>query len=247
MPDALITSVYLIYIDESYDQDSYCYSAIFVPVFSWNHVFNKIQEWRYKLADTYGISLTHELHATNFVRGSGQPQSNTNKEFRGEIFREAFTLLENIEEIMVINAFAKNKIDYMKLFEWMLNRINRTLVSKNACGILVCDEGNESRLISVVRAMKKNNHIPSTVSRYGYNNESRNIPLDRIIEDPLFKQSKASYMIQLADFVAFGLLRNQRPAPNTHSLVQDAFNILDKVLVKKAFTNCPQKKGIIRT
>lgn len=247
MANTDLTQVYLIYIDESYDQFNYCYSAIFVPVLQWNDVFTKIQDWRQRLHDDYGIPLDYELHATNFVRGRGEPRSNTGHDFRAELYRQAFSLLEGIPEVSIMNAFARHKLDHMKLFEWMMNRINRTLQARNAVGILVCDEGNEQRLVSIVRSMKKTNKIPDSVSMYGYNNAARNIPLDRIIEDPLFKQSKGSYMIQLADFMAFGLLRHLRPAPNTHSEVKSAFEILDRCLIKQAFGACPLGKGIIRT
>lgn len=135
----------------------------------------------------------------------------------------------------------------MKLFEWMLNRINRTLEFLDACGILVIDEGNEKKLVSIVRTMKKANTIPDSISKYGFNNQTRDLPISRIIEDPLFKQSSGSYMIQLADFLAYGLLRHERPVANTHPTVQDAFTILDKCLIKNAFSKDPKKKGIIRT
>lgn len=41
--------------------------------------------------------------------------------------------------------------------------------------------------------------------------KTKNIPLERIIEDPVFKQSHQSYMIQLADCVAFSLLKREVP------------------------------------
>jgi uncharacterized protein DUF3800 len=44
--------------------------------------------------------------------------------------------------------------------------------------------------------------------------KAKNIPVERVIEDPVFKQSHQSYFIQLADCVAFSLLKREvAPTP----------------------------------
>ena len=144
----------------------------------------------------------------------------------------------------IINAITPNKRNHLKLFEYMLNLIDRTLKAKNALGVLICDEGNENKLTAKVRQMKRQNHIPNNFNLYS--GGSRDILLDRIIEDPLFKTSKSSYFIQLADFVAFSLLRNEKPLPTTQQKVKDAFNQLDQALIKAAYSSDPKHKGIIR-
>lgn len=40
---------------------------------------------------------------------------------------------------------------------------------------------------------------------------TRSIPVELILEDPVFKVSQRSYFIQLADFCAYALLRRERP------------------------------------
>ena len=54
-------SMYFIYIDESYDEGHYCYSALFVPVFKWNDIFEKVFQWRRELKNEYKISYTKLL------------------------------------------------------------------------------------------------------------------------------------------------------------------------------------------
>ena len=44
---------------------------------------------------------------------------------------------------------------------------------------------------------------------------TKNIPLQRVIEDPIFKKSHQSYFIQLADAVAYALLKREVP-PTRH-------------------------------
>jgi hypothetical protein len=237
------TSMYLIYIDESYDKTHFVYSAIFIDAFAWNTYFDHVLKWRKEWFEKYQIPLDFELHATDFVGDRGEFPLNRNKLFRSTLFHEAIGRIELIDNIKIINAITQEKKKHIRLFEYMLNRINRTLETLNAYGVLICDEGNENTLTSMVRKMKKENHIPSQVDL----DKVRNIPLERIIEDPLFKTSKSSYFIQLADFLAFSLLRNEKPLENsTLDFVRSAFEQLDNSLVKVAFKNDHRKKGIIR-
>ena len=239
----MTNNMYLVYIDESFDETHYAYSAIFINAFNWNDIFKQLVDWRMTWFQDYNIPLDYELHATKFVGGRGLPVPRS-KDIRADLFYKAIGFIEGISDIQIINAITPAKGKHLQLFEYMLNRINRTLQAKQAIGILICDEGNENKLTAKVRQMKKLNQIPNDFSYYP--GGSRNIPLNNIIEDPLFKTSKSSYLIQLADFVAFSLLRNEKPLLTTQQKVKDAFEQLDKVLVKRAFSNDPSGKGIIR-
>lgn len=70
---------------------------------------------------------------------------------------------------------------------------------------------------------------------------------DRIVEDLVYRKSERSLFIQAADFCAFSLLRMEAPTPATigHGL-QDAFMLLEPVLVKVAYATDPRRLGIIR-
>ena len=241
-----MNNMYLIYIDESYDEKHYAYSALFIDAFQWNYYFSHVLQWRSQWQQKHDIPLDFELHATKFVGGRGEFPKNRDKSYRAKLFYEAIGQIERMRKIYVINAITSDKKRHMILFERMLNRIDRTLDAINAYGLLICDEGNENRLTSLVRKMKKQNNIPCSVELYGNLGNTRNVPLQRVIEDPLFKTSKSSYFIQLSDFLAFSLLRNESPTSSTVYQVQSAFEQLDTVLVKIAFKNDPKGKGIIR-
>lgn len=236
------SQMYLIYIDESYDDTHFAYSAVFVPAFEWNRVFSDILKWRRDLFLVHRIPLDYELHATDFVGGRGEPNENRDKDYRAGVFKNAFSVFEEINGISVMNGITRDKKSHLKLFEYMLNRINRTLEARNAFGVLVCDEGNENKLISIVRKMKKENDVPSQINT----GQALNLPLERIIEDPLFKTSKSSYFIQVADLIAFSLLRSEKAVESTRVDVRNAFDVLNKVLIKQAFKNDPKQKGIVR-
>ena len=228
-------SMYFIYIDESYDEVHYCYSALFVPVFKWNDIFEEVFQWRKKLRNEYKIPFEYELHATKFISGSGAPHNNRDKDFRANIFNESFHFFNSLSNIYVIAGITGNKVKHLKLFNQLLNQIETSLREKNAFGVLICDEGNERKLISTVRRKRK---------KITTSSEPLNLSLERIVEDPLFKTSTSSYFIQITDFISFGLLRSEHPSKNTRPLVQKAFNNLDKILNVESYQE--NRKGIIR-
>ena len=129
-------NMYLIYIDESYDETHYAYSAMFINAFRWNDYFSHMIKWRGEWFKEHQIPLDYELHATKFIGGRGEFPANRNKIYRASLFYEAIGRIEEMDNIHVINAITEYKKKYMKLFEYMLNCINRTLKAKNAYGIV---------------------------------------------------------------------------------------------------------------
>ena len=234
-------NMYLVYIDESYDEEYFAYSALFVPAFEWREVFNEIYKWRYELFERYGIETEYELHSTKFVRGEGEPRKIFDKHKRAQMFNSFFKVFDNTAGLSVINGISfKHKRH--ALFEYMLNRIDRALTEKNAYGILICDEGDEKKLVSIQRRMRINNHI-----QYQANTDEITIvSLNRIIEDPLFKTSDSSFFIQITDMMAYALLRSEHPTPTTLPDVKNSFDNLDKILNRKAFSRDHKQKGIVR-
>jgi hypothetical protein len=76
---------------------------------------------------------------------------------------------------------------------------------------IFADEGREFEITKALRKMHVYNPIPSQLGGWANGSFTRNITTDRIIEDPVFKPSHRSYFIQLADCVAFALLKSEVP------------------------------------
>ena len=130
-------------------------------------------------------------------------------------------------------------------FENLLNRINRTMLRLESYAHLICDEGKEAHYVKIVRRMRVHNPIPSNRGAWQDGAATRNITIDRIIEDPQFKVSDRSYFIQMADFIAFGLLRKEAPTPQIRRYgLHKAFAQLLPILVTQA--NRRDGLGVIR-
>ncbi len=240
--------MHLIYIDDSHDQTAglYVFSAIAIQADLWSDVFVSVRDWRRSIRDSDGIYVTKELHAWEFVSGRRRiapPPRTVTKWRRCEIFKDGLRMLAEQDGVNIFNSALTNQ-DWA--FERLLNRINRTMKAWQSHALLICDEGKEAHLTRLVRRMSVHNPIPS---RYGVwldtGRFTRNIPLDRIIEDPFFRPSVRSYFVQMADFCAYALLRKECPLPSKNKYgLHKAFTLLAPICVRAANPRDPH--GIIR-
>ena len=83
-----------------------------------------------------------------------------------------------------------------------------------ARALIFADQGRELEITKALRKMHAFNPIPSQFGEWPGSVKAKNIPVERVIEDPVLKQSHQSYFIQLADCVAFSLLKREvSPTP----------------------------------
>jgi hypothetical protein len=81
--------------------------------------------------------------------------------------------------------------------------------------ILIADEGRERDIARMRRKMAVHNPVPSQFKDWGAGKATKNIPLMQFVEDAVFQDSARSHFIQLADCVAYALLKRETtPTPN---------------------------------
>lgn len=88
--------------------------------------------------------------------------------------------------------------------------IELRLMAYHPRAMIGADKGSEVEITRIFRKMTVYNPIPSQFGSWD-GARSKNIPLERIIEDPVFRDSQRSYLIQLADCAAFALLKREVP------------------------------------
>lgn len=238
----------LIYIDDSADEKTYVFSAICIHESHWKTSFDMIRDQRREFRNRFGVYVRKELHATDLVAGRGQISERTvTKHERSVIFRESVEGVAKLPGVQILNACGPKGMK-MRLFERLLNRLNKALEAWNDKGLLIIDEGSQAEYTRLTRRMGVYNPIPSRYGNWiGSENALKNLPINEIVEDPFFKDSRSSFFLQAADHVAFSLLRkeNQLPSRNKYGIHQ-CFDLLDSVLVKVAYRSDPSKQGIIR-
>jgi hypothetical protein len=85
-----------------------------------------------------------------------------------------------------------------RLFDFLLNRINTNMRKSGSHALLIADEGKNYDWM--LRKMRRVNYIPSRYGAWYSGDFTKNIPIDRIIEDISYRDSARSLFIQAADF-----------------------------------------------
>lgn len=240
--------MHFIYIDDSTDRPLNVFSALCIPCDRWNEAFNRFKLWRKHLKDVHQIPQNYELHARKFLsgRGSSGTLAALTRHKRAQIFHTSFKVSNWLNScgVTLFNVCNADD-DQFRAFERLLNRINRTMSVRSSYAHLICDEGKEIQYTKLVRRMRTHNYIPSKFGTWADGSTAKNITLDRIIEDPQFKQSHRSYFIQHADFMAYGLMRREKPTPKHKRYgIHKSFDVLDDCLELVCNRNDP--KGVIR-
>ena len=237
--------MFLVYIDDSGDEHSRCFSAVVIHESVWKECQQKVLGFRRALKASDGMYVTKELHATEFVAGRGQVGAGTvTKGRRNEIFREVLQLVASLPKIRLLNAFAPRHSERF-VFEILINRINRTMAEWKSHALIIHDEGKD--YTPLVRRMSVYNPVPSRFGSWPDGKTYRNMPIDRIIEDIVFRDSRSSSFIQLADFCAYALFRSEVPLDSKRKYrLHEAFELLAPVCHRAAYGKDQRGLGIIR-
>lgn len=232
--------MHLVYIDDSKDEKTCCFSAIILPAERWADALEHLIQCRRSLKKIHGIYTSIELHATDWLGGRGNVAPHkVLRSDRAMIFRMMLRQIAKLPACSIINAHGPRSQD-QTLFERLCNRIQANMAKQASRAIIISDEGKNYD--GLVRRLRRYNPIPKRFGRGVIHT-----PLDRIVEDIVYRKSERSLFIQAADFCAYALLRMETPTPSiiTRGL-QDAFLELAPVLERRAYAKDPRRLGIIR-
>lgn len=235
------------YIDESKEPGKFfLYTALVITGDKWVTTYRKVKAFREELRRDHGIYLAYELHAWKFVPGRGRPSKTAiYKEERAEIFKKTLRFIAECNCFNVVSSCSKNQ---QFALERLVNRLDKTAAKREQQVLLFFDGGEEIDITKRLRKMRVHNPISSNRGIWqSTGTKTKNIPLTNILEDPIFKDSKNSYFIQLADFCAYALLRMERPlASRTAYGIHEAYNLLKPISRKFTNPKDPRGMGIIR-
>lgn len=242
------------YIDESYDETTFAMSTLIVPTSRWREVFERIKDHRAHFKQVYGIFTSKELHALEFVSGRGRIADRMiPKGLRARLFHETLDLIATLPVAIIsgvwkMEGISKREI-HAKAFGRIAERLQRRARANNDQILRIVDEGKDVELRKVARRAAVYNMVGSAFGAWEDGAPAKNIPNDRLIEDPIFRSSVASYFLQAADFIAYALLKSETPPTQ---LVQryrldTAYQRLHPIVVKEASRKDPRGLGIVRT
>jgi hypothetical protein len=205
--------MFIAYYDESgddgfprYSSPLFVLSALYLHFQDWKKTYQEIQTFRRKLKEDFGLPVTFEFHTRRFI---------LNKEpYRGlkihdddrlrmiTLFCE-FTAKLRVRIINVVIDKKKIKAPSYAVLDtaltYSIQRVENDLeqVDPLTKFMIITDSGRVGKMRKTSRKIQRINYIPSKFSSVPYNRE-----IKLLIEDPLPKDSKESYFIQLSDLVA---------------------------------------------
>lgn len=235
------------YIDESKEPGKfYAYSALITTGDRWATTFQKVKAFREELRRDHGIFLAYELHAWKFVPGRGRPANRAIlKNERAQIFRKTLQFIADSQSFVVVGSVSRSQ-EYA--LQRLIQRIQNTAQKRDERAILFFDDGEEVATTRMMRKMRYHNPIPSKNGTWkSTGKRTENKPMTHILEDPIFKDSASSFFIQLVDFCAYALLRQERPiASRTAQGIDTCYEILRPACRSIINPSDPRGLGIIR-
>lgn len=222
--------MYLMYVDESGDVGIhksptrfFVLSAIVIHENSWRQILQNLVTFRHELRDKKGLKMKDEIHCVDLINRPGDLQR-IKRNDRLDIIKKCIDWLNNQPFIntfsVVVDKQGRNDDIFELAWNTLAMRFENTLKNNNfrgaqshdEKGIILSDNTEGTKLRTLIRKMRHYNPIPNAkdIFQSGY----RNIHLERIIEDPVFRDSQYSLLHQMVDVVAYCI--RQRYEPNAY-------------------------------
>ncbi len=236
--------MYLMYVDESGDVGCansptryFVLSAIVFHELKWRSSLDSLVSFRRMLRATKGLKLREEIHCTDFINRPGK-LIRIKRNDRLDIMKKCVDWINGHEFMNVFSVVVDKKSRTDDIFElaWntLIMRFENTIRSNNFSGprnpdergIILSDNTNGEKLTKLIRKMRHFNTIPNKKEYYqsGY----RNLKLEYIIEDPIFRDSQNSLIHQMNDVVAYCV--RQKYEPNAYMKKQGGHNFYKRLL-----------------
>jgi hypothetical protein len=122
--------------------------------------------------------------------------------------------IQIINVCMSLQNFSNRSNDaHFTAVDRLFNRIqtNVSRLQPPSHALVIFDKGKERQITKLSRRMSAFNFIPSKFECWPGGARARHIATDNVVEDPVFRESRDSYFLQLVDFAAFALLKREVP------------------------------------
>lgn len=203
------------YFDESGDDGYPSYSspifvltAVYLHYLNWQPIFNTLLDFRRQIKASFSFPVRWEMHTRHFIHNKNPFRAlglgDKNRLDVIDLFCDLIGSLEiKIINIVIVKSRVNNP-NYRVLdtaLKYSVQRIENDLnpaQNPQSKFLIITDPGRVGKMRKTTRRIRRINFIPSKYSPTSYRREIRTL-----VEDPLQKDSKESYFIQLADTVSY--------------------------------------------
>ena len=249
--------MYLVYLDESGDAGvgagsattTYTVACVLVHASHWVGLFEDILRFRRYLRANFGLRMREEVKANELVQGRGPwLRLGHGDRVRKRIYRSYMRLQGKVGTVktfaVVIDKSKCASAEDVRVAAWRhaLERVESFARYNSDTVMLFPDSGNYDRFRKLAREMRRHSQVGSMLGG------SLARPLVRVlIDDPVDRDSKQSYMVQLADLNAYAAYRKERPDPLFPSTMWDELGPAILVEANKYYVaRGAENPGIVR-
>jgi len=206
--------MYISYFDEAgddgypaYSSNIFALTAFYLHHQNWKMQYDLISKFRKQLKEDFGFPVKMELHTKKFILNKNPYRDfSFSDDVRLEMMDLFSKMIAGLEGKIINVAIVKTNItttDYPVLdnaLKYLVQRIENDLSGADPTNrfMIISDPGRIGKMKKTTRRIQRINFIPSKMHPGSYRKE-----IKTLIEDPLEKDSKESYFIQIADFVSF--------------------------------------------
>jgi hypothetical protein len=212
--------MFVAYVDESGDpgpggSQTYALGCVMVEHDAWLNAFDRVISFRRHLRRLFGLPVRAEIKANYLIRGSGPFLAlGLSESARYAIYRQCMRLHPKIGFATFAVVVHKDRLAERQpgrgvdevAWEWLLQRLERRAFYASTHALLVHDEGDQSHVQGWARKARR------AMTAGGWQGPLR-VPFTQLIDDPVPRNSRQSYFLQLADLCAYAAFRRLNPPP----------------------------------
>lgn len=218
--------VYIAYVDESGDDGAngsrtYSLGCVMVDTEFWTTTFDQLISFRRHVRDVYGIPIRTELKANYLLDNRGPlrerplpPRARfrlyrTHMRLQGKLGLTTFAVV--IDKAKAAQKFGSARASSDIAWEYLLQRLERRATTEQTQMLVMHDDGDATTIRKRVRKARR---AGTAGSAFGTGRIS--VPFTRVLDDPIARDSRQSYFVQLADLNAYAAFRRLYPPPARH-------------------------------
>jgi Protein of unknown function (DUF3800) len=219
--------MYLAFVDESGNvglpgSRTYTLGCLFLDADAWPDAFDRMIALRRELRNRYGLPVRAELKANYLLRGKGPLWPlNLSEQERHEIYLEMMRVQAGLgykTYAIVINKQelanrGHNENAREVAWEFLVQRLERlTTTSHPQTTVMIVHDEGESAVVRKIARKARRAGTAGSAFGTGY----LNVPARLLVDDPVPRDSRQSYFVQLADLSAYAAFRRIHPPPARH-------------------------------
>jgi hypothetical protein len=194
-----------------------------VDAASWTASFDALIAFRRFVRQAYGIPVRAELKANYLLRNGGTLRDHplpararfrlyrAHMRIQSKLGLTTFAVV--IDKQKATKKFGAARASSDIAWEYLLQRLERRTTKEKTEILVVHDEGDS---MAIRKRVRKARRAGTAGSAFGTGMLS--VPFARLLDDPVPRDSRQSYFLQLADLNAYAAFRRLHPPPARHKV-----------------------------